>query len=382
MELLLALLLAAALVALAATWSALRTERARAHRAAGRPGTPRIEGASPTQAAPAGSPVAGEDERERAAPAPPVPQAPVFPKGVSPSMDRVAAALVAPAERFASCVDTAEPVLAAAAERLRTPLPPPASTSPLDDAAVPELGVEGVERALETAERISDERARLADEVRSLRASLERVAALDGGLGRSLAELSRSADALLPFSSSVSGLGDRANLLGLNVSLLAARAGDAGAPFEEAAAELRSLFEEARRLSRELSEAGRRTEGGARRVAAIVEESAETAAAGLERGGRAAERLGVLDGLCGQLERTLSEALRSARAAADAGASLSRRLETARASLEARGGEASRLRAEAEAARDALRTAAEWIEALRLDGGALRAAVARVTSGA
>ncbi|MCL4806634.1 MAG: hypothetical protein KJ062_02390, partial [Thermoanaerobaculia bacterium] len=110
--------------------------------------------------------------------------------------------------------------------------------------------------------------------------------------------------------------------------------------------------------------------------------SAETAAAGLERGGRAAERLGVLDGLCGQLERTLSEALRSARAAADAGASLSRRLETARASLEARGGEASRLRAEAEAARDALRTAAERIEALRLDGGALRAAVARVTSGA
>ena len=119
-----------------------------------------------------------------------------------------------------------------------------------------------------------------------------------------------------------------------------------------------------------------------RRVAAIVEESTEAAAAGLERGGRAAERLCALDGHCGQLERTLTEAVRQARAATDAGISLARRLETTRASLDARAGEAARLRVEAEAARAALRTAAERIEALRVDGGALRAAVARVTFGA
>jgi hypothetical protein len=44
--------------------------------------------------------------------------------------------------------------------------------------------------------------------------------------------------------------------------------------------------------------------------------------------------------------------------------------------------ENARLRSDAEAARAALRAAAERIEALRLDGGALRAAVSRITSGA
>lgn len=381
MELLLALLLAASLVALASTWSALKTERARAHRAADRPGPPRME-APPAQDAPAVPIPGARDEKEPSAPVPPSAPPTAVPGGMPSSTDRVAAALVAPAERLAACIDLAEPALAAAVERLRAPLPAPAPVPPADDAAVPDFGAESVERALATAERISDERSRLADEVRSLRSALERVAALDGGLGRSLTELSRSAEALLPFSSSISGFGDRANLLGLNVSLLAARAGDAGVPFEEAAAELRSLFEEARRLSRELSEAGRRTDGGVRRVAAIVEESTEAATAGLERGGRAAERLGALDGYCGQLERTLAEAVRTARAAVDAGTSLARQLETTRASLDARAGEAARLRVEAEAARAALRTAAERIEALRADGGALRAAVARVTSGA
>jgi hypothetical protein len=382
MELLLALLLAASLVALASTWSALRTERARAHRAADRAGTSRREPSLPPQDEPAAPFPGARDEKEPPVPVPPTPPLATVPEATPASMDRVAAALVAPAERLATCIDLAGPAVAGAAERLRTPLPPAASAPAAEDAAAPEFGAESVERALATAERISDERSRLADEVRSLRSALERVAALDGGLGRSLTELSRSAEALLPFSSSISGLGDRANLLGLNVSLLAARAGDAGAPFEEAAVELRGLFEEARRLSRELSEAGRRTDGGVRRVATIVEESTEAAAAGLERGGRAAERLGALDGHCGQLERTLAEAVRNARTATDAGASLARRLEATRTALDAKAGEAARLRVEAEAARAALRTAAERIEALRVDGGALRAAVVRVTSGA
>jgi methyl-accepting chemotaxis protein len=252
----------------------------------------------------------------------------------------------------------------------------------VSEATAPELDSESVERALATAEQISDERSRLADEVRSLRSALERVVSLDGGLSRGLAELSRSADALLPFAASLAGLADRANLLGLNVSLLAARAGDVGAPFEEAATELRGLFEESRRLSRELSEAARRTNGGVRNVATFVEESAGTAASGQERGALASERLGTLDGLCEQLERALAEAIRSNRAASEDGAALARRLETARTSLEARTAEAARLRADAEAARAALRSTAERIEALRLDGGALRAAVLRVTSAA
>ena len=94
------------------------------------------------------------------------------------------------------------------------------------------------------------------------------------------------------------------------------------------------------------------------------------------------ERLGTLDGLCDQLERSLAGSIRSTRAAAEGGAALGRTLEAARSSLDARTVEASRLRADAEAARVALRAAVERIEALRLDGGALRAAVTRVTSGA
>jgi methyl-accepting chemotaxis protein len=260
---------------------------------------------------------------------------------------------------------------------------PPAALAPeVEEGSAPKLGTENLDRAVAAAERISDERGRLSDDVRSLRSALERVATLDGGLGRGLTELSRSADALLPLASSVSGLADRANLLGLNVSLLAARAGEAGVPFEEAAAELRGLFEEARRLSREISEAARRTDGGVRRIAGFVEESAGAAATGQERGTGASERLGVLEGLCGQLERALAEAVRSTGMASDEGIALARRLEAARASLDARTGEAVRLRADAEAARAALRTVSERLEALHRDGGVLRAAVARVTSAA
>jgi methyl-accepting chemotaxis protein len=304
------------------------------------------------------------------------------PESPSAPFERFAATLLAPAERLAESIEASAPALAAAAERLRTPMPAAAPAPAVDEAAAPGLGTESVDRALATAERIADERARLADDVRSLRSVLERVASLDGGVSRGLGEVSRATDALLPLAASVSGLADRANLLGLNVSLLAARAGDAGAPFEEAAAELRGVFEEARRLSRELSEAARRTDGGARRMAAFVGESVEAAVAGQERGARAAERLGALDGLCSQLERALSEAVRTARSAADAEALLVKRLDTARSSLDSRAAESARLRADAEAARAALRAIAERIEALRLDGGALRAAVVRVTSNA
>lgn len=384
MELLLALLLAVALVALASTWSDLRTERARRTRLEDRIAAAPLERAAP--------PVGQEPE---AAPLPPrpvdppspgpgpeVPSAPVAQATPSPVVDRLAAALVSPSERLAESIQASEPALAAAAERLRTPVPPPATAAGLDDAPAPEFRVESVDRAVSTAERISDERNRLTDDVRSLRSALERIASLDGGLGRGMSELSRTADALLPLASSVSSLADRANLLGLNVSLLAARAGESGAPFEEAATELRGLFEEARRLSRDLSDAARRTSGSARRIATFVEESAGAVADGQERGARAAERLGALGGLCSQLDRTLSEAARSARTASDEGARLARRLETARASLDARASESARLRADAEAARAALRMAAERIEALRVDGGALRAAVSRVTSAA
>jgi len=244
------------------------------------------------------------------------------------------------------------------------------------------VDVDGLGRALATAERISDERSRLADDVRSLRSALDRVAELDTGLSRGLSELARTSEALMPLASSVSGLADRANLLGLNVSLLSARAGEAGAPFEEAAAELRSLFEEARRLSRELIEAARRNEGGTRRVSALVEESVGAATAGQERGARASERLGGLEGLCSQLGRTLEEGVRSTRDAAESARLVRERLDTVRAAAEARAAEATRLRAEADAARETLRAAAERVEALRLDGGALRAAVQRVTTGA
>ena len=383
MELVLALFLAVSLVALASTWSALRTERARTGRVEARSAAARPDPSSPVTPAALTEPL--PDSRAGSDPAAPLP-APdsplVLPTPGSVRLDRLTAALDPPAARLAATIEASEPALAAAAERLRTPMPPSAPAPEVSEATAPELDSGGLVRALATAERISDERSRLADEVRSLRSALERVASLDGGLSRGLSELSRSADALLPFASSLAGLADRANLLGLNVSLLAARSGDAGAPFEEAATELRDLFEESRRLSRELSEAARRTNGGVRNVATFVEESAGTAASGQERGALASERLGTLDGLCEQLERALTESIRSNRAASDEGAALARRLETARTSLEARTAEAARLRADAEAARSALRSTAERIEALRLDGGALRAAALRVTSAA
>ncbi len=383
MELVLALLLAVALVALASTWNALRTERARGSRIETRLTAARPDPSLPMT--PAASAESLSEEQGGGDPPAPLPEPATFRPFPTPGtvrLDRLAAALEPPAERLAASIDASEPALAAAAERLRTPMPPSAPAPAVSEATALELGSESVERALSTAEQISDERSRLADEVRSLRSALERVSSLDGGLSRGLAELSRSADALLPFASSLAGLADRANLLGLNVSLLAARAGDAGAPFEEAATELRGLFEESRRLSRELSEAARRTNGGVRKVATFVEESAGTAASGQERGALASERLGTLDGLCEQLGRALTESLRSNRAASDEGTALARRLETARTSLEARTAEAVRLRADAEAARSELRSTAERIEALRLDGSALRAAVLRVTSAA
>lgn len=383
MELVLALLLAASLVLLASTWSALRTERERLRRlqdrVAARPErvpsvVERISSPEPILPSRAEGQTAGPAQEPLPIRAPaPAQNAPV---------DRLAAALVAPAERLAECVEASGPALAAAAERLRTPIPPPAPVPDVDDVALAASESGSVQRALTAAEQISDERSRLADDVRSLRASLGRVAVLDEGLGRGLAQLSRAADGLLPLASSVSGLADRANLLGLNISLLATRAGETGAPFEEAATELRGLFEEARRLSREMSEAARHNDAGARRVASFVEESAGTAAAGEERGTRAAERLGALERLCGELERSLAEAVPSARSASENGDLLARRLEAARSALDARTAEAVLLRAEAEATRAALRAAAERIEALRLDGGALRAAVVRVTTGA
>lgn len=382
MELLLALLLAASVVALASAWSALKTERGRVHRL-----EDRLAAARPVATAPSSTPLP-EPPPAATLPAPPAaaPRLPAPPEPApyerAPSFESFAATLLGPAERLGDAMRAADPVLADAAARLRSPLPPSSPVLAGDDPAPPRVDVDGLGRALATAERISDERSRLADDVRSLRSALDRVAELDTGLSRGLSELARTSEALMPLASSVSGLADRANLLGLNVSLLSARAGEAGAPFEEAAAELRSLFEEARRLSRELIEAARRNEGGTRRVSALVEESVGAATAGQERGARASERLGGLESLCSQLGRTLEEGVRSTRDAAESARLVRERLDTVRAAAEARVAEATRLRAEADAARETLRAAAERVEALRLDGGALRAAVQRVTTGA
>lgn len=382
MELLLALLLAASVVALASAWSALKTERGRRRRLEERLAAARPEASShPSAPLQEPLPAATPPVPPAAAPRLPLPPEPA-PYERASSFENVAATLIGPAERLADSMRAAEPVLADAAARLRAPLPQSSPVLGGDDPPPPRVDVDGLERALATAERISDERSRLADDVRSLRTALDRVAELDTGLARGLSELSRTAEALMPLASSVSGLADRANLLGLNVSLLSARAGEAGAPFEEAATELRSLFEEARRLSRELIETARRNEGGARRVAALVEESVGAATAGQERGARASERLGGLEGLCSQLGRTLEEGVRSTRGAAESARLVRERLDAVRAAVEARAAEAARLRAEADAARETLRAAAERVEALRLDGGALRAAVQRVTSGA
>jgi len=385
MELLLALLLAVAIVALASAWSALKTERGRCRRLEDRLAAARPEASAlpstPSPPQPEPSPAAALPPPSVTAARPAAPPEPV-PTGRISSHDNLAATLFGPAERLAESMRSAEPVLADAAARLRAPLPPSPPVLGGADPAPPRLDVDGLERALATAERISDERSRLADDVRSLRAALDRVAELDTGLARGLSELSRTAEALMPLASSVSGLADRANLLGLNVSLLSARAGEAGAPFEEAATELRSLFEEARRLSRELTEAARRNDGGARRVAALVEESVGAATAGQERGARASERLGGLDGLCSQLGRALEDGVRSTRAAVESSRLVCERLEVIRSALEGRAAEAARLRADADAAREVFRAAADRVEALRLDGGALRAAVQRVTASA
>ena len=386
MELLLALLLAVAVVTLAATWSSLKTERERCRRledrlAASRREVPVLVAEPETEPVPepvrspapppAPAPAAATESPDSGAATPPAPQ-----------LERVAATLAGPAERLADSIRAAELVLQNAAERLREPMPPSTPSPAIDDAAPQDVSVASVEKALATAERVADERSRLGDDVRSLRTALERVTALDGALQRSLSELSRASEAILPLAASVSGLADRANLLGLNVSLLAARAGEAGVPFEDAAAELRGLFEEARRLSRELSEAARRSDVGARRVGTIVEESAGAAATGQERGARASERLGTLEDYCSQLARLLEETVRSVRDGSDACHLQAERLATVRSSLEARSTEATRLRADAEAARAVLRSAAERIEALRLDGSTLRTAVERVVSGA
>ncbi len=382
MELLLALLLAASVVALASAWSALKTERGRVHRLEDRLAVVRPDATAPSSTPlPEPPPAATPPAPPAAAPRLPAPPEPA-PYERAPSFESFAATLLGPAERLGDSMRAADPVLADTAARLRSPLPPSSPVLAGDDPAPPRVDVDGLGRALATAERISDERSRLADDVRSLRSALDRVAELDTGLSRGLSELARTSEALMPLASSVSGLADRANLLGLNVSLLSARAGEAGAPFEEAAAELRSLFEEARRLSRELIEAARRNEGGTRRVSALVEESVGAATAGQERGARASERLGGLEGLCSQLGRTLEEGVRSTRDAAESARLVRERLDTVRAAAEARAAEATRLRAEADAARETLRAAAERVEALRLDGGALRAAVQRVTTGA
>ncbi|MBP7677138.1 MAG: hypothetical protein KBB14_12520, partial [Thermoanaerobaculia bacterium] len=153
MELLLALLLAVAVVALASAWSALKTERGRCRRLedrlAARPEASAFP-ASPSPALPEPPPAASSaPPRSAVAPlaAPPEP----VPFGRVSAFENLAATLLGPAERLADSMRAAEPVLADAADRLRTPLPPSPPVLGGDDPAPPRVDVDGLGRALATA---------------------------------------------------------------------------------------------------------------------------------------------------------------------------------------------------------------------------------------
>jgi methyl-accepting chemotaxis protein len=127
-----------------------------------------------------------------------------------------------------------------------------------------------------------------------------------------------------PFAAALSGLADRMNLLALNVTLLATRAGEFGGPFEHSGTELRGLFEEARRLSRDLASLAQKAASTGRRAGEALGDILVTAEGAAESAWRTQEQLERLR----DLGTGLSGALAGAQRAAEEGEEGRRRLHT------------------------------------------------------
>ncbi len=401
MELLLGGALAVSIVALAWIQSVRAVERARTRRLEDELSSLRRAPVSPPPG-PLGPSVADaapslEDEREKGASRPPeegaVPEvslaarsedasgAPEPSPGRRPPEGEGRSPLGPSVFRLARALREMGPPLAsldAAARRVPAPPEEPESAL-LEPVARPVAEEEPFSSAVRTAEEMADERARLADDLRSVGQALDRALEGSRAAESALEQVARQAAAFPGLAAALSGLADRTNLLALNLALHAARSGDDGPSAEEAAAEMRGIFEEARRLAREVTELARRTGAWADKSTELFADVSAAAAAGDERGRRARTRVTGLEALGARLGAALEASVDAARRKGEEDRALARRVEATAAALAVRAaGERARHLREEELRAHAL----EAIEGLRELRDAAREVVETAERGA
>lgn len=316
---------------------------------------------------------------ERASEPPPSPApAPAAEPSPSPDASRARgprpeelARLAIEAEQLVAALQRAAEALTPRADEAEPPAEPaPAAPALPADEAGPLLA-DVLDRVTASFESLTGERARMKDHLLSVEASAGRLTAAARNATALVDEAERGAQSVAPVAAALSGLADRMNLLALNVALLAAKAGDAGSPFEMSGTELRALFDEVRGLSRELGSIGQRGTGSARRAAETLADLAALADGASERAARAGLQLDRL----AELGAALSDAIGSARAAADAAEAdrrAGRTLQAARLSGAAAREEALRARiAEGRRRDEAAAAALALVGRSREDAGAL-----------
>jgi methyl-accepting chemotaxis protein len=101
----------------------------------------------------------------------------------------------------------------------------------------------GVEEASQTMQSLLESAAHIAESARGVLANAERTRETTDGMSKRFAELTGHTNRIAELLEVIREIADRSDLLALNASLEATRAGEAGRPFSLVAAEMRRLAE-------------------------------------------------------------------------------------------------------------------------------------------
>jgi hypothetical protein len=161
-------------------------------------------------------------------------------------------------------------------------------------------------------EQFVDQSTRLRNDVEAAGVAATRVTeALEAALPLAR-EAAHQTEALSPFVSALSGLADRLNLLSIDLTLAEEGPGGPGAaPRKEANVEIRALFDETRTFSRDLGARARKATEAARRSQEAFSSIRDAADGARERSSAASGRGEELAALAGRMEEAV-EALRAA----------------------------------------------------------------------